>query len=57
MASANEVLVLSTVKDLVAGSGIRFEDRGGRVLKGIPGGWRLFSVAIALYGGGGSKVA
>ena len=40
-----EVLVSSTVKDLVAGSGIEFEDRGRRELKGIPGEWRLFSVA------------
>jgi hypothetical protein len=37
--------VSSTVKDLVAGSGIEFEDRGLQDLKGIPGEWRLFSVA------------
>ncbi len=43
-ASSNEVLVSSTVKDLVAGSGIRFEDRGVHVLKGVPGEWRLFAV-------------
>jgi hypothetical protein len=34
-----------TVKDLVAGSGLAFEDRGTRELKGVPGEWRLFSVA------------
>ncbi len=39
-----EVLVSSTVKDLVAGSGIEFEDRDVRELKGIPGEWRLFAV-------------
>jgi class 3 adenylate cyclase len=39
-----EVLVSSTVKDLVAGSGLRFEDRGVRELKGVPGEWRLFAV-------------
>jgi class 3 adenylate cyclase len=43
-AGAGEVLVSSTVKDLVAGSGIQFDDRGVRVLKGVPGEWRLFSV-------------
>jgi len=42
-AGAGEVLVSSTVKDLVAGSGIRFVDRGLRVLKGVPGEWRLFA--------------
>ena len=35
----------STVKDLVAGSGIGFEDRGTQTLKGVPGEWRLFAVA------------
>ena len=39
-----EVLVSSTVKDLVAGSGLDFEDRGTTSLKGIPGDWRLFAV-------------
>ncbi len=39
-ADSGEVLVSSTVKDLVAGSGIRFEDRGVCVLKGVPGKWR-----------------
>ena len=44
-AGAGEVLVSSTVKDLVAGSGIAFEDRGSAELKGVPGEWRLFAVA------------
>jgi class 3 adenylate cyclase len=43
-ASAGEVLVSSTVKDLVAGSGIGFEDRGPHALKGVPEEWRLFAV-------------
>jgi len=44
-ASPGEVLVSSTVKDLVAGSGIAFQDRGVHALKGIPGEWRLYAVA------------
>jgi len=43
-AGAGEVLVSQTVKDLVAGSGISFEDRGLAELKGVPGQWRLYSV-------------
>jgi len=43
-AVADEVLVSSTVKDLVAGSGIKFNERGLHDLKGIPGEWRLFAV-------------
>ena len=43
-AGAGEVLVSSTVRDLVVGSGIDFEDRGARELKGVPGEWRLFAV-------------
>jgi class 3 adenylate cyclase len=43
-AQPGEVLVSSTVKDLVAGSGLLFEDRGPHQLKGIPGEWRLFAV-------------
>ena len=43
-AGAGEVLVSGTVKDLVAGSGLEFEDRGVATLKGIPGEWRLFAV-------------
>jgi class 3 adenylate cyclase len=45
LAAAGEVLVSSTVKDLVAGSGIRFTDRGARHLKGISDEWRLFAAA------------
>jgi class 3 adenylate cyclase len=40
-AGPGEVLVSGTVKDLVAGSGIAFEDRGTHALKGVPGEWRL----------------
>jgi len=43
-AQAGEVLVSSTVKDLVAGSGLTFEDRGTHELKGIPGEWGLYAV-------------
>ena len=43
-ASAREVLVSGTVKDLVAGSGLEFEDRGVATLKGVPGEWQLFAV-------------
>jgi class 3 adenylate cyclase/pimeloyl-ACP methyl ester carboxylesterase len=46
LAGPGEVLVSSTVKDLVAGAGIDFEDRGVQALKGVPGEWRLFSVAV-----------
>jgi class 3 adenylate cyclase len=44
-AAAGEVLVSGTVRDLVAGSGIAFEDRGVAQLKGVPGEWRLSAVA------------
>jgi len=43
-AGAGEVLVSSTVKDLVAGSGLEFAERGTAELKGVPGEWRLFAV-------------
>jgi hypothetical protein len=43
---ADEVLVSSTVKDLVAGSGIQFADRGEQRLKGVPDTWRLFHVVV-----------
>jgi pimeloyl-ACP methyl ester carboxylesterase len=46
-ATRGEVLVSSTVKDLVAGSGIEFEDRGIHELKGVPGEWRLYAVSSA----------
>jgi class 3 adenylate cyclase/pimeloyl-ACP methyl ester carboxylesterase len=45
LARGGEVLVSGTVKDLVVGSGIAFEDRGERELKGVPGEWRLWAVA------------
>jgi class 3 adenylate cyclase len=45
LAGPGEVLASSTVKDLVSGSGIVFEDRGAHSLKGIPGEWRVFRVA------------
>src|SRR6516225_4376605 len=44
LAGAAEVLVSSTVKDLVVGSGFEFDQRGEHELKGVPGTWRLFSV-------------
>jgi pimeloyl-ACP methyl ester carboxylesterase len=44
LAGAGEVFVSSTVKDLVAGSGLRFNDLGMRSLKGVPGEWRIFAV-------------
>ena len=44
LAGAAEVLLSRTVTDLVAGSGIGFEDRGEHELKGVPGRWRLFAV-------------
>jgi class 3 adenylate cyclase/pimeloyl-ACP methyl ester carboxylesterase len=45
IAGPGEVLVSGTVKDLVVGSGIPFEDRGERALRGVPGEWRLWAVA------------
>jgi class 3 adenylate cyclase len=45
LAEANEVLVSSTLRDLVIGSGLEFEERGAHQLKGVPGEWRLFAVA------------
>lgn len=44
LAGPGEVLMSSTVKDLVAGSGIEFEDRGTHALKGVPSEWQLFTV-------------
>jgi class 3 adenylate cyclase len=49
LAGAGEVLVSRTVTDLVAGSGIDFEDRGEHSLKGVPGEWQLYAVTT---GGG-----
>jgi len=48
LATGGEVLVSSTVRDLVAGSGIRFEDRGTTRLKGVPDEWRLFAAAPSM---------
>ena len=45
IAAPGEVLVSGALKDLVAGSGIGFIDRGTYELKGVPGNWRLFAVA------------
>ena len=45
LAGAGEVYVSSTVRDLVAGSGIAFEDRGRHSLKGVPGEWQILAVA------------
>ena len=46
-AQPGEVLVSSTVKDLVAGSGISFDERGAHALKGVPGQWSLYAVTAA----------
>jgi class 3 adenylate cyclase len=46
-ANTGEILVSSTVKDLVAGSGLTFGDRGTHELKGVPGDWHLYSVATS----------
>ena len=43
LAGAGEVLVSSTVKDLVVGSELRFDERGSHALKGVPGEWRVFA--------------
>jgi class 3 adenylate cyclase len=45
LAAADEVLVSSTVRDLVAGSGLKFENRGGHTLKGIPVEWTLLAAS------------
>ena len=45
LAGPGEVFVSQTVKDLVAGSGLAFDDRGVHALKGVPGEWQLFAVA------------
>jgi class 3 adenylate cyclase len=49
-AGAAEVLVSGTVKDLVVGSGLVFEDRGTHSLRGVPGEWRLFAVTAMSAG-------
>jgi class 3 adenylate cyclase len=45
LAGPNDVLVSSTLRDLVIGSGLEFEDGGAHQLKGVPGDWQLFGVA------------
>jgi class 3 adenylate cyclase len=47
LAGADEVLVSSTVRDLVVGSGVRFTERGSRVLRGVPGRWHLYQAAFS----------
>jgi class 3 adenylate cyclase len=44
-ADAGEVIVSNTVKDLVVGSELQFEDRGEHELRGVPGQWRLWAAA------------
>ena len=48
LAGPSEVLVTSTVKDLVAGSGLVFDDRGEHHLKGIPEAWHLYALASGI---------
>jgi class 3 adenylate cyclase len=50
---SGEILVSGTVKDLVAGSELRFDDRGTHELKGVPGEWRLYAVAMSAQHLGG----
>jgi class 3 adenylate cyclase len=47
IAGPSEVFVSSTVKDLVGGSGLSFEDRGSHELRGVPGEWRLYSAVMS----------
>jgi class 3 adenylate cyclase len=47
LAGPNDVLVSSTLRDLVIGSGLEFEERGSHELKGVPGEWRLFAITSA----------
>jgi class 3 adenylate cyclase/pimeloyl-ACP methyl ester carboxylesterase len=55
LARGGEVLVSHTVKDLVAGAGVDFDERGEHELKGVPGSWRLYSVAdVSAHGHGPS---
>ena len=46
LAGPNDVLVSSTLRDLVIGSGLEFDDRGTHELKGVPGDWHLYAVAV-----------
>ena len=56
LAGSNDVLVSSTLRDLVIGSGLEFEDRGAHELKGVPGEWRLSAVASLVAVGFGDKL-
>jgi class 3 adenylate cyclase len=47
LAGPTDVLVSSTLRDLVIGSGLEFEDRGAHELEGVPGAWHLFAVTSA----------
>lgn len=55
-AESQELLVSRTVKDLVAGSGIQFTDRGAHALKGVPDTWQLYAV-YALTVSGAKRIA
>jgi pimeloyl-ACP methyl ester carboxylesterase len=55
LAGTGEVLVTGTVRDLVAGSGIRFEDAGEHDLKGVPGAWHLYRAAAVPLPDGGAR--
>jgi len=44
LAEPGEVVLSSTVRDLVSGSGLSFRDRGSHALRGVPGEWRLFAL-------------
>jgi class 3 adenylate cyclase len=48
LAGTGEVLVSRTVKDLVVGSGLTFQDRGSQILKGVPDEWQLFAAKAEL---------
>ena len=55
LAGPNDVLVSSTLRDLVIGSGLEFEDRGAHELKGVPGEWRLVRGHVSASGSTGSE--
>jgi YVTN family beta-propeller protein len=56
-AGPGEVLVSATLRDLAAGAGLHFEDRGTRELKGVPGEWRLYAVTRTGGGAGSAELA
>ena len=55
LAGPNDVLVSSTLRDLVIGSGLEFEDRGAHELKGVPGEWRLSAVDFSVAAGASAR--